>query len=64
MSKIYYIANDEYMDRIYGNQDPKCIDLAEIKRLAKEWELTANELLNQMHEASQKEIETWGTYNG
>lgn len=34
--RYYYIANSDHSDQIYGNQEPICIDLAEVKRLAKE----------------------------
>lgn len=61
--KTYYIADSAYSDQIYGNQEPICIDLAEVKRLAKEWDMTMDELLDQMHEASADEIETYGVYD-
>lgn len=60
----YYIANTEYFDSIYGSEMPVCIDLAEVKRLAREWDMTTEELLEQMHEATSEEIEEWGVYNG
>lgn len=56
MEKTYYIANDEYSDRIYGAELPVCIDLNEIKILAREWDMTITELLEQFHEASPEEI--------
>lgn len=64
MPKIYYIAKPEYADAIYGDQLPICIDLAEVKRLAKEWDMTTEELLEQMNEASDSAIEEHGVYNG
>lgn len=60
----YYIAKPEYADAIYGNQLPICLDLAEVKRLAKEWDMTTEELLEQMNEASDSAIEEYGVYNG
>ena len=36
--KHYYLANPEHSDAIYGDQYPVCIDLAEVKRLAHEWD--------------------------
>ena len=62
--KTYYIANPEYSDAIYGNQTPTCIDLAEVERLAREWDMTTEELLEQMHEASEDEIAEYGIYEG
>lgn len=62
MKKTYYIANNEYSDNIYGSDDPICIDLNEVKRLAREWDMTTKELLDQMHEASEEEIAEWGVY--
>lgn len=62
--KTYYIANTEHSDAIYGDQLPICIDLNEVERLACEWDMTTEELLEQMHEATDSEIEEWGVYNG
>lgn len=61
--KTYYIANNEHSDAIYGDQAPICIDLAEVERLAREWDMTAEELLDQMHEADDNEISEYGVYN-
>ena len=63
MKKKYYFADDEYIDSIY-NGSPVCIDMAELKRLAREWEMTTAELRQQMHEASAEEIAEYGIYNG
>jgi hypothetical protein len=60
--KIYYFADSEYADSIYGSLDPICIDYNEVSRLAREWDMTTEELLDQMHEASKAEIEQYGTY--
>lgn len=62
--KRYYMANPEHSDAIYGDEIPVCIELAEVKRLACEWGMTTDELLEQMHEASTDEIEEWGVCNG
>lgn len=62
--KTYYIADSEHSDAIYGDQTPICIDLAEVNRLAREWGMTPDELLEQMHEATDSEIDVWGVYNG
>lgn len=61
--KTYYFADDERADYIYGNQEPICIDIKEVERLAEEWELTTDELLEQMHEATAREIETYGVFD-
>jgi hypothetical protein len=61
--KQYYFADKERVDYIYGNEEPICIDLKEIERLAKEWELTTDELLEQMHEATAREIENYGVFD-
>lgn len=60
----YYIAKPEYSDRIYGSESPICIDLTEVNRLAREWDMTTEELLNQMREASEDDMAEWGIYNG
>ena len=60
--KTYYIANDEYADKIYGSETPVCLSLNEVQRLAREWDMTTEELLEQMHEATANEINEWGVY--
>ena len=61
--KNYYFADAEYIDRIYGNESPVCVDEPEIERLASEWDMTADELMNQFHVASQAEMDEYGVYN-
>jgi 2-iminoacetate synthase ThiH len=59
--KTYYFANSGC--DLFGGYDPICIDLAEVERLAREWDMTTEELLDQMHEASLDEIEEYGVYD-
>lgn len=61
--KNYYFADAEYIDRIYGNESPVCVDEAEIARLASEWDMTTDELMAQFHVASQAEMDEYGVYN-
>ena len=61
--KIYYFANEDHADAIYGTENPVCIDLAEVERLAREWDMTPEELLEQMHEATAEEISEFGVYD-
>lgn len=61
--KNYYFADAEYIDRIYGAESPVCVDEPEIERLAAEWDMSADELMNQFHVASQDEVEQYGVYN-
>lgn len=56
---VYYVADDEYADAIYGDQHPVCMDEAEVKRLSKEWGVN---LFEQMHEADDEELEKYGVY--
>lgn len=46
-----------------ATRPPICIDLAEVERLAREWDMTTEELLEQMHEADEDEIAEFGAYN-
>lgn len=41
-----------------------CVDEAELRRLAFGWEMEYEELLQQVHEASEAEIAEYGTYDG
>ena len=60
---MYYFANDEYVDYIYGSGELVCIDFAEVKRLASEWKMTIEELMKQVHEATAEEITQYGIYD-
>lgn len=62
MEKTYYFANDEYIDAVYVG-DPVCIDRTEVQRLASEWDMTEEELMDQLHEATADEIEEFGVYD-
>jgi hypothetical protein len=61
--KTYYFANPAVHNEIYGAEYPICIDLTEIERLAREWDLTTEELMEQFHEAIPEEIAEYGTYD-
>lgn len=59
--KTYYIADNA---EFYGSESPVCIDMTEVKRLASEWGYeSADQLLEQMHEADENEISEFGTYD-
>lgn len=61
MTNKYFFLNDPTdADSIFGDQQPTCLDEAEIRRLSAEWE---RDLFEIMHEASDDEIAQWGTYN-
>lgn len=60
--KKYYFPDDEYIDSIFGWQDPICLDRAETDRLSHEdggWE----NIWDQVHEASADEIAEYGVYD-
>lgn len=60
--KVYYMADDDYIPAIYIDA-PVCIDRAEVERLAREWDMTTEELLEEMHEATADEIDEFGVYD-
>lgn len=62
--KTYYFPEAAYSDAIFGSDLPVCIDGAEVVRLASEWDMAVNDLLDQLHEASPAEIDEFGTYDG
>ena len=63
MEKKYYFGNDfeNYLD--WFEDGVCCIDMAEIKRLARDWDKTVDELMEQLHEASASEIAEYGYYD-
>lgn len=60
ISKPCYFANDEYVDTIYNGSDPICMGLTEVDQLARSRNMTTEELLAQMHDASDDEISWYG----
>ena len=60
MPTTYYVANDEYMDGFYGDQHPVCVPESTLLRLASSWGIDIADMMEQVHEASQREIETYG----
>lgn len=56
----YYMADDEFADKIFGDQYPVCLDKKEVERLSREWGV---DVFEQMHEASQSEIDEYGVYD-
>lgn len=63
MKKTYYFPNYEYEEDFFGSGYPICVDEKEIIRLAKGWDMTVDEIMEQVHEASEGEIEEFGTYD-
>lgn len=61
--KKYYFPDDEHMNDFFGGFSAVCVDRAELKRLAAEWEMSLSALLAQVHVASADEIETYGVYD-
>ena len=58
----YYIANPEHMDAVYGSGEVVCMDAREVRRLAHEWGMDAEDLFAQLHPADADEIAEYGTY--
>lgn len=56
----YYFPDDEYVDEVFGAQDPICIDEQELDRLCREW---GEEVRDQVHEATPEELERYGHYD-
>ena len=58
---LFYIAKPEYVDAIYGSEYPVCLSLCAVDQLAAGWEMTTEELLEQMDEATPEQIAEFGT---
>lgn len=61
--KKYYFPNDEHIETFFGSEYPVCVDLAELYRLANGWDKSVDDLMEQMHEASESEIAEFGVYD-
>ena len=63
-NKTYYFPNPEYESDFFGNGDTICVDFAEVERIANEWGYeNVDDLLSELHEASEFEIAEYGTYD-
>lgn len=58
--KKYYICDSDNFDIVFWSGDYVCLDEAEVNRLSAEWETNLMEI---MHEATEKEIEEYGVYD-
>lgn len=59
----FYIAKPEYEDEIYGSEYPVCLSICALAELAAGWEMTTEELLEQMDMATPEQIAKFGTLN-
>lgn len=64
MAKDYFFPDPEYIDAIFGAETPTCLDRAEVDHLAKEDGPGWPRIWDQVHKATQEELEQYGTYNG
>ena len=63
-NKTYYFPNPEHESAFFGSEYPICVDFAEVKRLANEWGYeSTDDLLSELHEATEAEITKYGTYD-
>lgn len=62
--KIYYFPDSEHCDTFFGPGEYICVDETELRRLAFGWDMEYEDLLEQVHEASEAEIAEYGTYDG
>ena len=60
--KKYYFPNSDYEEEFFGSESPVCVDVEELRRLARGWDLTWEEIMEQVHEAGDDEIDEYGTY--
>lgn len=56
----YYIAAPGNLDAIYGSEDPVCLSLHAVEQLAEMWEMSTEDLLDEMDEATPEEIKEYG----
>lgn len=63
MKKTYYFPNDDRFDEFFSSGDYICVDYAELENLARGWEISMDEMMDQVHEASESEIAEYGTYD-
>lgn len=59
--KKYYFPDPDIVDMFFGQQDPICVDEAEIVRLSIDW--GDPDLFRHVHEASAEELDLFGKYD-
>ena len=64
LREAVYMPDDEYLDRWFDSEQPVCLTKDEIKALALGWSVPVDELMGQVHEATEDEIDEWGVSNG
>ena len=60
MAKYYFVNDNVDPDLIFGKEEVCCLNEEEVKRLSKAWD---TDVFQQMHEATEKEMELYGVYN-
>nr|DAE43219.1 MAG TPA: hypothetical protein [Caudoviricetes sp.] len=60
MTKTYFFPDDYTEFDIFGQEMPVCIDRAECERLARDYEMDVDDFMDNMHEATETEIEEYG----
>ena len=60
--KTYYFPDEEHEIDFFGCCDPICVDEKELHLLSEGWDITWEEILDQVHEATEEEKAKWGTY--
>lgn len=59
----YYFPNEGETDAFFGSASPVCVDMEELKELANGWGVSLDELLEQVHEATEEEMAEYGCYD-
>lgn len=61
--KTYFFPNPKNEEDFFGSDNPICVDEEELARLAREWGLTWDEMMEQTHTVNEFEISNYGTYS-
>lgn len=61
--KNYYFANPEFIETIYGADQPVCVDSLKLRCIAAKLDMATEVLLSQMHVATESEIAAYGVYD-
>ena len=61
MTVKFYFPDDEYFDRVFWGDDPHIMTEGIIRRLADDWEIPFDKLIEEFHEATREEFETYDT---
>lgn len=58
--RTYYFPHTEHIDKFFKNRPIMCIDIIDLRKLARTWHMEFNQVRSMVHIASKDELKTYG----